>query len=580
MCIHGRNREKQSCNKLHENISFLFKQIMHILMVFNDDIIQQNCIFGRTISSNMKNPQVMYQRKLLSVSILSLFLIFTSCSVKTDKDYNTLINKQVLGKIIPKNSSQVISSPFGIQAGTAFGIKAGTMEDSLLYKAAQIGVKWTRLLAGWEDIETEKGAYNWKETDEAIDAVLKYGITPFVTITNGNRIYTGTGNYDDPKLAAIYGESPAPPVGSQAETDAWLKFVGAVVERYKDKIKYWEIWNEPNHRKYWGAPPNAEDYGKLVKVTVDKIRAIHPDAIIIAGSTAGIKPDYNDTFLSHCDPEKLDIISFHQYNALPEKRAFRIDEFLEVLYKHNPDFEIWQGECGFPSSSRTTGFRANAPWGLNIQAKWLLRQSIVDTYYCRASMSNFFLLADNGSMTPNLNRPEKSETEKIFGFPERNGSRVHYEGVNEKCILFRENNKPKPAYYAYQNLCAVWAREYKPHPVEYNVKVLDQGVFYGIGEYEDVFPSVPLVATYSSENGDKLLAWWLPWNMQENLAKLGTVKIQLEGINFKDPVMLDPLTGEVYEIEINNTDEGSVIEEVVIADYPFIIVERETIEFN
>jgi hypothetical protein len=109
---------------------------------------------------------------------------------------------------------------------------------------------------------------------------------------------------------------------------------------------------------------------------------------------------------------------------------------------------------------------------------------------------------------------------------------------------------------------------------------LDQGVFYGIGEYEDVFPSVPLVATYSAENGDKLLAWWLPWIMQENLAKLATVKIHLKGINFKDPVMLDPLTGEVYEIKINNTDEGSVIEEVVIADYPFIIVERGTIEIN
>jgi len=56
-----------------------------------------------------------------------------------------------LGNIIPKNSSEIASSPFGIQAGT--------MEDSLLLKAAQIGVKWTRLLAGWEGIEKEKGVY-------------------------------------------------------------------------------------------------------------------------------------------------------------------------------------------------------------------------------------------------------------------------------------------------------------------------------------------------------------------------------------------------------------------------------------
>ncbi len=506
------------------------------------------------------------------VIISTVIFIFSSCSVKTGKDNNSLMDQQALGKIIPKNSSEISSSPFGIQAGTS--------DDTLLIKAAQIGVKWTRLLAGWPGIEKEKGVYNWDETDEAIDAVLKHGITPFVTLTNGNRLYSGTGKYDDPKLAAIYGESPAPPVGSPEEIDAWLNFVGAAIERYKGKIVYWEIWNEPNHRKYWGAPPNAEDYGHLVNVTTEKIRSIQPDAKIIAGSTAGLDPEYNDTFLSQCDPKSLDIISFHQYDALPENRAFQIDVFLEVLDKHNPNFEIWQGECGFPSSSRTTGYRARAPWGLNIQAKWLLRQSFVDTYYCRATLSNYFLLAHYGTLTPDLNRPKMSGMDTIFGYPERDGSRVHFEGVNEKCILFRKDYKPKPAYLAYQNLCAAWTQEYKPLPVNYEVKIVDQGVFYGIGEYEDAFPSVPLVATYSTEGGKNLVAWWLPWNMQEYLPKLAKVNISLEGINFADPVMLDPLTGKIYEIKIANNDKGCVFESVVLADYPFIVVERETITYE
>lgn len=193
--------------------------------------------------------------------------------------------------------------------------------------------------------------------------MLKYGITPFVTIGNGNRLYSGTGNYDDPKLAAIYGDSPAPPVGSEAEIEAWLNFVGAVVNRYKDKIQYWEIWNEPNHRKYWGAPPNGEDYGKLVKVTSDKNRSIQPDAKIIAGSLAGINADFTDAFLSQCDPQNIDIISFHNYAELPEERVYRMPRFLEVINKYNPNLELWQGECGYPSHSRTTGYRAKAPWG-------------------------------------------------------------------------------------------------------------------------------------------------------------------------------------------------------------------------
>ena len=112
------------------------------------------------------------------------------------------------------------------------------------------------------------------------------------------------------------------------------------------------------------------------------------------------------------------------------------------------------------------------------------------------------------------------------------------------------------------------------------MKVIDQGTFYGIGEYEDAFPSVPLVATYTANNGDKLLAWWLPWNMQECLSELATVTILLEGINFTDPVMLDPLSGEVYEIKIKNNNAGCVVEGAVLADYPFIVVERETIKFN
>jgi hypothetical protein len=520
----------------------------------------------------MKTKGMAFLNKDLFLCIFTSIYICSSCTINSKKDGNPIISQPSIGKIVPKISSEISTSPFGIQAGTS--------DDTLLIKAAQIGVKWTRLLAGWPGIEKEKGVYDWAKTDEAIDAVLKHGITPFVTLTNGNRLYCGIGKYDDPKLAAIYGESPAPPVGSQEEMDAWLNFVDAAIERYRDRITYWEIWNEPNHRKYWGAPPNAEDYGRLVKVTAEKIRAIQPEAKIIAGSTAGLHPEYNDTFLSHCDPQNLDIISFHQYDALPENRAFQIDVYLEVLNEHNPNFEIWQGECGFPSSSRTTGYRARAPWGLNIQAKWLLRQSFVDTYYCRATLSNYFLLAHYGTMTPDLNRTDVSGMDTVFGYPERNGSRVHFDGVNEKCILFRKDYTPKPAYHAYQNLCAAWTQEYKPLPVDYDVKVVDQGAFYGIGEYEDVFPSVPLVATYSAENGRKLVAWWLPWNMQEYLPKLATIRISLPDFNFIDPVMLDPLTGEVYEINIVNDKKGCLIEETVLSDYPMIVVERETIEIN
>ena len=166
-----------------------------------------------------------------------------------------------LGRIQPKSSDQI--------AGSYWGIQAGAYDEKTLSMARAIGVKWTRVLFGWGGVEREKGHFDWSRSDESVDALLRFGITPFVTLTNGNSIYTGVGRYDDPRLAAIYGDSPAPPL-DDATRAAWLVFVEHAIERYKDRIQYWEVWNEPNHRKYWGAPPEGDNYGKLVKVTWDE----------------------------------------------------------------------------------------------------------------------------------------------------------------------------------------------------------------------------------------------------------------------------------------------------------------------
>jgi hypothetical protein len=209
----------------------------------------------------------------------------------------------------------------------------------------------------------------------------------------------------------------------------------------------------------------------------------------------------------------------------------------------------------------------------------LLRQSFVDTYYCKATLSNYFKLVHTSGKGEKQQRSNLRPIDKIFGFPERGGSRVRTKGVNEKCLLTNPEFERKPAFYAYQNLCAVWKPEYKPNTTNYKMEVVDEGVFYGISE-DDAFPSVPLLATFSDEEGNNLLAWWLPWNAQEFLPKLAKINIKIEGINFTDPVMLDPLSGKVYEVNVKNDGKDCVLEQAVLADYPMIVVERETIKLN
>jgi hypothetical protein len=471
----------------------------------------------------------------------------------------------VIGRVKTKHARDIASSPWGIQAGT--------LEREHIEKAAAIGVKWTRLQASWREIEREKGVYRWNETDRAFGFAIDNGITPFVCLSVSNRLYCAESKGPSERETEIYGKNPLPPTSDPAALDAWLRFVRAAVERYKGQIRYWEIWNEPNHWAYWGDTPNGREYGRLVRATSNVIRSVDPSAKIIAGALAGLDPDFTDAFLSDGGADAIDIITFHNYASLPEERIYKAVETWNVIERHRPSLELWQGECGYPSHSSTRDFRGTSPWGPTIQAKWLLRQAFVDVYYCRTTLSNYFKLVHEGGRGVLPKRSFMTSLDSLLGFPERNGSRVKSVGVNEKCILENPTEKPKPAYFAYQNLCAVMDGRYRRAAVPARTTVRDQGSFYGIGHEDDAFPSIPLVATFRASEGTPLVAYWLPWHPQETV-RAATIDLSVADLTFDDPVLVDLLDGEVHPIAAQVRDGRTVFAGVPLTDYPYVIVER------
>ena len=490
-----------------------------------------------------------------------------SASVLICSDKEPHEARKALGQLKPRNARQIASSPWGIQIGS--------LERVHLAKAAAIGAKWTRLNASWRGIETQKGVYLWEKTDEAFATALEHGITPFVCLDGANPLYCSPSDEIDPQQKEIYGSSLAPPTKDPKALEAWLRFIRAVVGRYKEKIHYWEIWNEPNHLHYWGAPPNGTEYGTLVRETAKAIREVDPTAKIIAGALAGLDPEFTDKFLAG-SANLLDIITFHNYGELPEERIYKAIEVWNVINKHKPSLELWQGECGYPSHSSTRDYRGTSPWGVMIQAKWLLRQAFTDVFFCKTTLSNYFKLVHPGGKAEKPRRSFLTSVDSVLGFPARGGSRVKSVGVNQKCILETPELTPKPAYYAYQNLCSVFDGRYKRTVVESRVTILDPGVFYGIGENDDAFPSIPLVASFRTETGKYLLAYWLPWHSQE-IIREATVSLEVNTAAFKDPVLVDLLSGTVYDVELSMEQGRAVFKSIPLADYPFVLVERSEV---
>lgn len=175
-------------------------------------------------------------------------------------------------------------NPFGVN--TFLEQEAEPSKRALAVRmAADAGFHWLRQEFTWEDIEIHgKGDFEdrrhephrsaWEKYDQIVDLAEQNGMELIVRISN------------PPEWTRVAGDAPgtfAPPDNVQDFAD----FVSAVVNRYKGRVRYYQLWNEPNIYPEWGSYPiSPEQYTELLKAGAIAARAADPNAVIIAGALA------------------------------------------------------------------------------------------------------------------------------------------------------------------------------------------------------------------------------------------------------------------------------------------------------
>lgn len=179
------------------------------------------------------------------------------------------------------------------------GTRGNKEEVGLKMRAAGlIGVKSMRAGASWNKIQPKEDVWDWTETDTVYEAAKKQGMELQFLVSYGGALWT--------KSEATIAR------GKKAEGDnwkkiqwrypprvePWRKFVSEVAKRYKGKVQYYEIWNEPDLPFFKGS---AEQYFELMKTAYIEIKAVDPDAIVMTGGFGTIKHPHNN-------PKVLDLV--------------------------------------------------------------------------------------------------------------------------------------------------------------------------------------------------------------------------------------------------------------------------------
>jgi hypothetical protein len=290
------------------------------------------------------------------------------------------------------------------------------------------------LQAGWAKCERVPGVYDWQWLDEIIDYAVANNIEPWLQTSYGNPAYPGGGGVN--LLHSL--------MTSKEAFDAWDRWVEAMVIRYKDRVKEWEIWNEPDLNGHIDAVSAA----KLNIRTADIIKRIQPEAKIAGLAFAS---NSNKVYLGNfldviADAGKLDLfdwITYHSYTMRPEDAYTenRVLGLRSVLEKYSKDILLRQGENGAPSTYIPSFALSEYYWTEYTQAKYNMRRMLGDLGHDIETS----VLPLSTSITTGATRAV-----------------LNTKGLIQSDITMAAI-RPKVAYYAIQNLAAIFDNDMVLH---------------------------------------------------------------------------------------------------------------------
>lgn len=168
--------------------------------------------------------------------------------------------------------------------------------------AALCGVTALRANFRWRDMERKPGQWDLSVQEKLLAAYGKYRIEVLPILSN----------------PPVWSRSSGP--NSTPDFTDWRNYVGRMFKQFRGRIRFWEIWNEPDLRSF--AEFGPADYVQLQKIAREEQRREAPESRLLSGGFAtmlphkNIKPGFQEYVLKHAQ-EYFDIHAFHGHCSYP-----------------------------------------------------------------------------------------------------------------------------------------------------------------------------------------------------------------------------------------------------------------------
>ena len=428
-----------------------------------------------------------------------------------------------------------------------------------------LGAKWIRVgywndATNWSRVERVKGRYELDPmTEAAIKLAANRGLKVVLTLGFGNLLYESDGR-EVPRDGQGYQVSWTYPVPKTAAgIEGFCGYCRFMAERFKDHVKFFEIWNEIDSPEIRSCTP--QEFARLVVAAAKAIRDVDPDALVMLGGSGSL----NLGFTSECvrQPglaEQINAIAFHPYqmSSLPEEAA--PDRSLPTYDACFSRYESELGAIGFKGD-----FHANEQAWKAMYPQYRIKDPKLPlwSFYDVSELTKAKYLARTVIVHSSRNVPVFwNESWTGPGSLVRHNQFIRFDkqqGRANPHSIFQSGStgmSPDASFYVMRTLGTVMdgARPIAPISHTFSTKT-DNPIE---------------VRSFGYPNRDKLLAIWL---RQEGVDDFPGVEGDLTLPDFARALTtsLDVLNGFEQTLETLASEDGLILRDIRVRDYPLLI---------